>query len=292
MAGVAHFTPEDLIGGLDLGDLFGDMGFGFGGGGIFDRVFRRRAAGAGQGRNIQISLEIDMDRIYRGGQEKVSVSHPSSCSHCHGYGTHDGNPPPVCPQCRGTGRRIVTRGGTKEQKSIQYQQITVCAECHGRGTQISQPCGECGGYGQIQKEESLKVTIPRGIEDGTVLRIPNHGLTGAPGSPAGDLHVAIYTRPDPRFQRRGPDLWRAEAISIADAALGTAREVATLDGRVQVKIPAGTQPDEILRVKGKGLPRFREKGRGDLFLRIQVEVPKKLTRQQRELFKQLRRLAA
>ena len=293
MDGVAHYTPEDLFGDFDFGDLFGDMGFGFGGSSIFDRMFGRRTTRPVHGRDLRVRIEVPLDVIEQGGKESVRISHPATCLECRGYGTKSGEPPPLCKACQGTGRRVVTREEVGGGRHIRLQQLHVCPECHGKGTEITQPCVSCGGYGQIEREETIKVSIPAGIEDGTVLRVAGHGLPGdQPGSPPGDLHVAVYSKPDGRFQRRGADLWRTETIDIADAVLGMTLTVPTLQGKVNVTIPAGIQPDEVLRLRGKGLPRFNNMGQGDLNLRIQIDIPKKLSDKQRQLYQQLRELNA
>lgn len=290
MEGVAHYTPEDLFGGLDLGDLFGDMGFGFGGGSIFDRMFGYHARRSAHGQDLRVRIEVPLELVDTGGKEKVRISHPTDCPSCHGYGTKSGKPPPLCPACQGTGRKVVSRKEDRGEHTVQFQQINICPACHGRGTEITQPCLTCGGYGQVEKEEIINVTIPPGIEEGVALRIPGHGLPGEqPGIKPGDLHVVVYTKPDARFQRRGADLWRGETIRVTDAVLGTSIQVPTLQGRVQVEIPAGTQPDEILRLRGKGLPHFQGKGKGDLLLRIQVQIPEKISAKERVLYQELKR---
>jgi molecular chaperone DnaJ len=291
MEGVAHYTSEDLFGGLDLGNFFGDMGFGFGGGSIFDRMFGRRTTRPLHGQDLRVQVEIPIEMVNDGGRQEVQVNHPIICSACHGYGTKSGAQPPLCKACKGTGRIVTTQDESREGHQIKVQQVNVCAACHGKGTEITDPCLTCGGYGQVEKEETIKVTIPPGIEDGTVLRVAGHGLPGDwPEMPPGDLHVVVYTMPDGRFQRRGPDLWRVETIDVTEAVLGTSRTFSSLGGKLKVKISPGTQPDEILRLKGKGLPRFRGSGRGDINIRIQVHVPEKITRKERKLYEQLRKL--
>lgn len=289
MEGVAHYTSEDLFGGLDLGDLFGDMGFGFGGGSIFDRMFGRRSTRSQHGQDLRVQVEIPLETVYDGGIQEVEVSHPVACSTCHGHGTKSGTPPPSCRSCHGTGRIVSTHSDSKGKQQIKVQQIKVCPVCHGKGTEISDPCSTCGGYGQVEKQETIRVTIPPGIEDGVVLRIAGHGLPGEqPDIPPGDLHVVVSTSADGRFQRRGPDLWRTETIEVPDAVFGTTRSVPGLGGNIELKVPPGTQPDEILRLRGKGLPRFRDSGYGDINVRIQVHVPKKLSKKERKLYEQLR----
>lgn len=291
MEGVAHYTSEDLFGGLDLGNIFGDMGFGFGGGSIFDRMFGRRTSRPQHGQDLRVQVEIPLEMVNEGGSQEVGVSHPAACSPCHGYGTKSGTPPPLCKSCNGSGRIVSTRDESKGKQQIKIQQINVCPHCHGKGTEITDPCPTCGGYGQVEKEETIKVTIPAGIEDGVVLRVAGHGLPGdGPDIPPGDLHVVVTTRTDGPFQRRGPDLWRAETITVPDAVLGTTRSIPALGDNLELTIPPGTQPDEIIRLKGQGLPRFRESGRGDINIRIQVHIPDTLSKKERKLYEKLKSL--
>ncbi|MCF8056873.1 MAG: J domain-containing protein [Desulfocapsa sp.] len=293
MEGVAHYTSEDLFSDLDFGNLFGDMGFGFGGGSIFDRMFGRRSTSPQHGQDLRVQIEIPLEMVSSGGKQEVTVNHPVACPACHGYGTKSGSSPPLCKSCNGTGRIVSTQSESKEKQEIKMQQIRVCSLCHGKGTEITDPCSTCGGCGQIEKEEIVKVTIPPGIEDGVVLRVAGHGLPAEEtGVPPGDLHVVVTTRSDSRFQRRGPDLWRAEAISVLDAILGTTRTFPSLDGSLELKIPPGTQPDEIIQIKGKGLPRFRDSGQGDVNIRIQVHIPEKLSPKEQKLYEQIRKLSS
>jgi molecular chaperone DnaJ len=286
-AGVAGFTPEDIFGGIDFEDIFGGLGFDFGAPGLFERLFRRRAPRM-RGANIEVEVAVPLERVLTGGEETIRVRRPLRCPACEGSGAKPGTQPRRCDRCGGTGRQVRSqrRGG------ISFQQVTTCAACGGRGSVIDQPCSECGGRGEVMRGETLSVRIPAGIEDGTALRVPGHGLPSPePGGAPGDLFVIVRTAPDRRFERRGADLWRTETISIADAVLGTKLAVATLDGRVTVKVPPGTQPDEALRLKGKGLPEFGGRRRGDLYLRIQVRVPKRLSGKERELYERLRGLS-
>jgi molecular chaperone DnaJ len=292
-AGVAGFTPEDLFGGIDFGDIFGDAGFGldfgFGGGGLFDRLFGRRRAGPQRGPDLQIELVLPLGTIARGGEETVRYSRPVTCPRCHGSGAEPGTAPRACPACGGSGRKVVTRGERRGEAAIRFQQITVCPECQGRGEFIEKPCRDCRGAGRVEKDESLKVHIPPGADEGMALRIPGHGLPGPePGGPPGDLYVIVASAPDARFARSGADLWRTETLAVADAVLGTTLKAPTLDGTVEVTVPPGTQPGEVLRLRGKGLPVFGARGRGDLNLRIEVKIPERLTAEERALYEKLR----
>ncbi|UCG74232.1 MAG: J domain-containing protein [Chromatiales bacterium] len=290
--GVAHFSPDELYRGVDLGSLFGDLGFGFGPGGqsIFDRFFGGPRA-PGRGADLQVRLDVPLERIATGGKETVHVSRPVACGKCHGHGTRSGQPPPVCEACGGTGHKVVTRQADgKDHREIHFQQILRCTKCDGAGTIIDKSCTKCGGTGQVEKVETLKVKIPAGIEDGMVLRVAGHGLPGAAGEAPGDLHVAVFTSPDARFQRRDADLWRGITIDVADAVLGTQVQVPTLSGEVEVKVPAGTQPNEVLRLRGQGLPRLGTADRGDLKLRVQVHVPTEPSADERNLYERLQGL--
>jgi molecular chaperone DnaJ len=295
-AGVAGFTPEDLFGGIDFGDIFGDAGFGldfgFGGGGLFERLFGRRRAGRAHGQDLQVELTLPLETIARGGEETVRYARPVACPRCHGTGAEPGSAPRTCPTCGGSGRKVLTREERRGEGAVRFQQITVCPECGGRGTIVDKPCRECRGEGRVEKQESLKVSIPPGAEEGMALRIPGHGLPGPePGGAPGDLYVIVTSAPDARFARNGADLWRTETVSVADAVLGTALKAPTLDGAVEVTVPPGTQPGQILRLRGKGLPVFGARGRGDLNLRIEVRIPERLTAEERALYEKLRAAA-
>jgi molecular chaperone DnaJ len=293
--GVADFSAEDLFGGIDFGDIFGDMGFGFdfghrGGGSIFDRFFHHRQEPA-RGRDLEVQVLVSLDVINEGGEEPIRLGHPVVCDACHGTGAEGGTQAKKCQACDGTGEKVIARKETKDKGSVMFQQITVCPVCHGTGSIIDHPCKQCHGSGQVEKEESLKVKIPRGAEEGMALRIAGHGLPAAsPGLPPGDLFVIIRTAPDKRFQRLGADLWRSETISVADAVLGTKIEVPTLKNSITVTVPPGIQQDEVLRMRGKGLPYYEGTSRGDLKVRIQVEIPTHISVEERRLYQELQAL--
>lgn len=292
-AGVAGFSPEDLFAGIDFGDIFGDAGFGlgfdWGPGGLFERLFRPRRAGPARGADLRVDAVLPLEVIMRGGEETIRYAHPGECARCHGSGAEPGTAPRQCRTCKGTGRRTITRGERRGEASVRFQQITACPDCGARGTIVDKPCKECDGEGWLEREQSLKVVVPPGADDGMVLRVAGHGLPGpSPGARPGDLLVVVNSAPDTRFVRDGADLWRTEMIGAVDAALGTQIKVATLDGAVEVTVPAGTQPGEVLRLRGKGLPVYGRARRGDLNLRIEVRIPEHLTATERELFERLR----
>lgn len=289
---MAGFSREDLFGGINFDDIFGGLNFDFGGGGLFDGFFhRRRPVGPARGANIEVALNITLERVASGGEEQVRLSHPVSCHACHGSGSEGGTAPKPCETCKGTGR--ITQSRRQEKEHVLIQQISTCPVCHGRGSIIEHPCRVCHGSGNVEREESLSVKIPPGVEEGMVLRIPGKGMPSQDaGGVSGDLFVVVRSRQDPRFERAGADLLRQETIQLTDAVLGTMLDVPTLDGSASVTIPPGTQPGAVLRVRGKGLPEFGCSRHGELYLRIEVQIPDKLSRDERQLYEQLRALSS
>lgn len=287
-AGVADFSAEDLFGGIDFGDLFGDTGFNFGGGSMFDDFFHRGPRRAPtKGRDLEIMVRVPLARIATGGEEVVRFRRQAPCSACNGIGAEAGSFPRSCDACNGSGRKVLRK---EQTKGTIFQQITTCPICEGKGTVIDKPCSECMGLGNIEKEETLKVTIPKGAEEGTMLRIPDHGVAASEaGLPPGDLFIVVTTYPDQRFQRHGADLWRVETIDVSDAVLGTKIKVPIMDGDVEVKVPAGTQADEVLRLRKKGLPCQGSSHIGDLNLKIHIDIPTKLTLTEKSLYKKLQK---
>jgi len=288
-AGVAGYSAEDLFGGIDFEDLFRGFGPGFDfGGGLFD-LFSPRRRGPPQGANIEVDIAIPLEKVASGGEETIRYGRYAPCERCHGFGTADGKPPKTCRACKGSGQQV----SASQKGNVSVRQISACLVCHGSGKQIEQPCPACGGRGEMEKTEALTVTIPVGAEDGMALRVAGRGMAASePGGIPGDLFVVVHSRPDPRFQRDGADLWRHETLPLTDAVLGTKLEVPTLEGkRAEVNIPAGIQPATVLRLRGKGLPRFGSKGKGDLYLQIEVRIPDKLSHEERDLYERLRTLA-
>ena len=289
-AGIAGFTPEDLFGGINFDEILGGLGRGFDfgfGGGLFDRFFHHR--GPPRGEDLQVALQIPLEKVVTGGEAQVKLARSDTCPDCRGTGAKAGTAPRACKACTGTGRKT----STTRKGGVMFQQISTCPECDGRGQFIDTPCPKCSGCGQVEREESLTVKVPVGVEDGMVLRVPGHGVASAGrGGQPGDLLVVISTTPDPRFERRGADLWHAVSIEVPDAALGVSLEVPTLDGTAKVKVPAGTQPDTVLRLAGKGLPHFGGKGRGSLCVRLSVRVPEKLSAEERKLYERLQEISS
>ena len=244
----AGVPPEDLFAGIDFDELFRGAGFCFGDD-FFERFFRRRRRGPARGEDLEIATEVPLDKIARGGEETVRSSRPTRCSAWPGSGAAVGTAPKNRDACHGSGQHVTSR----QDGGMVVQYVTECSACHGAGTIIEKPCSECRGRGKLERVETLEVKIPVGAEEGTVLRIAGHGLPSrdATGT-AGDLLVTVYTKPDPRFARHGADLWHTARLRVPDAALGSTLDVPTLDGTASVKVPAGTQPDWVPRLSGKG----------------------------------------
>ena len=291
-AGVSGFSAEDLFANIDFGDIFGDAGLGFGfGGGLFGDWFgrHRHSQGPAKGKDLEVRLTIPLEKVNSGGEETVHFSRPMSCPACHGTGAAPGSEPRKCEACRGSGKQVITRQENKQGSSVSFQQITTCPVCHGQGVFIDHPCATCQGRGEVEKDDNLKVSIPAGVEEGTALRIPGHGLPSPdPNGPPGDLYVIVSSNPDSRFERYRADLWRVQNIEIPDAVLGTKIKVPTLSGSVEVTVPPGSQPDEVLRLKGKGLPVFGADMHGDINIRLQVHIPEVLSVEEKKLYEQLR----
>jgi molecular chaperone DnaJ len=291
-AGVAGYSPEDLVGGIDFGDLFGDLGFGFDfGSSLFDRLFgarTRRRAGPRPGADLEVELAVSLERVGRGGKETLHVSRPQTCPACRGTRAKAGTSPRRCATCGGTGQRVSSR----DEGGVHVRHVTTCPACAGQGAVVDQPCPDCRGRGEVAGGEALEVTLPPGVEDGTALRIPGHGLSSTDGGPPGDLYAVVRIASDPRFERAGADLWRTETIPVPDAVLGTRIEVPTLEARVELTVPPGTQPGAVLRLRGKGLPRLGGGRRGDLNVRMEVRVPESPSPEERELYERLRKLRA
>lgn len=288
-AGVAGFSQEDLVGGINFDDIFGGLDFGFGLGNPFEGFFHRRRRGPEQGAHIEVDVVVSLDLIATGGEEEIRLSRPAKCPSCHGTGEEGGAAPVKCDACGGTGR--MTHSSRNDKDHVLIQQITTCPVCHGRGVKLAHPCHQCQGRGEVEHAESFTLRIPVGAEEGMALRVPGKGMPSPdPGGLAGDLFAVVRTRPDQRFTRVGADLMHEAVIPLTDAVLGTTLDVATLDGSVSMSVPPGSQHGAVLRLKGKGLPVFGQQGRGDLYLQLAVQIPVNLSPQERQLYEQLRAL--
>ena len=261
--------------GVDLGDIFGDIfGGGFGGGGQAQRSGPRR------GDNLRVRLNITFEEAAFGCEKEINVGRVEQCPDCKGTGCAPGTTPEVCPDCKGTGSVRTTQ----RTPFGMVQTSGACKKCGGRGKIIHQPCPRCGGRGAVRKNQTIKVKIPAGIDDGQTLNLRGKGNAGLDGGPAGDLLITVFVKPHPLFERDGNSVLMEMPVTFAQAALGAEIEVPTIDGRVKLTIPEGTQPGSVFRLRGKGIPYLQSKGngRGDQFVTITVTVPKNMTSEQKE----------
>lgn len=259
----------------DLGDLFGNL---FGGG-----ADTSRRTSAHRGADIQYDLTLSFEEALKGTSTKVDVKRTETCATCKGTGAKPGTSVTTCPTCSGTGH--VTQG----QGVFGFSRP--CQRCGGTGTVVEHPCTTCKGKGQVVRVKPLTVNIPPGVTDGGKLRFAGKGEPGTGGAPAGDLYVITHIRPHAFFTRDGADVVLDLPVTITEAALGAQVMVPTPDGgKVKVKIPAGTTDGKVLRVPGKGAPKLKGRGTGDLKVRVRIDVPKKLTSEQKELLKKFESL--
>jgi molecular chaperone DnaJ len=257
----------------------------FGGSGGFGSVFGGggRAPGPIQGGDVAVTAPIDLPDAVHGTSVEVSYEAVVTCEHCHGNGAEPGTPIETCPRCQGTGQvRAVSR-----TPFGQVVRATVCDLCEGDGRVAKEPCKVCRGRGRKVERPKVSVDVPAGIADGQRIRITGRGHAGDRGGPPGDLYVMIHVREDPRFVRDGDDLVTAVDVSAPLAAIGTTVEVPTVDGPVELEIPAGTQPHETLMIRGAGVPALRGRHTGDLRVVVNVVIPRHLNKPQRELYEQL-----
>jgi molecular chaperone DnaJ len=282
-----RYTPEDIFRGADFDSIFRDIGFGFGdlfrtffGGGFGGGGFRERS---NRGQDLVYELEIKLEAAAKGIEKEIVVPRTEKCDVCGGSGASPGTSAKTCPKCNGTGKIRNMR----KNSFLMYVQVTPCAECRGRGTLIESPCKKCHGSGLTKKRRKINVKIPEGIDEGYQLRLRGEGEMAPNGGEPGDLYVLVHIKPHDLFMREGDNLWHVLIIGYPQATLGAEISVPTLDGTTTVKIKPGTQAGEIIRLKGKGMPRFRGYGKGDLLVRVGISVPEKLTSKQRQLLEQL-----
>lgn len=272
--GGAGFGNFDF-GGVDLGDIFGDM-FGFGGG--------RSRGGTIRGRDIQVDIELDFRDAVFGTTRDIQLTKQNACDVCSGTGAEPGSKMTTCGECGGSGHVI------RVQRTIlgALQTRAQCHLCSGTGQMPEKSCKHCGGDGAVRSETKLTVKIPAGIHNGAAIRLSQKGEYPGVGGQAGDLYVRVHVRPDARFERDGDDIYSRAVVSFPQAALGDTVEIETLDGTKQLVIPAGTQPNQKIRLKGLGVPALHGGARGNHYVEVVVEVPKKLNRKAKNLLEDLR----
>ena len=264
-------------GDIDLGDIFSSFfgGGGFGGG-------ARNPNAPRKGRDIQSAVTITFEEAAKGCKKTVEVSRIEDCSQCHGSGAAEGSSPTTCPECQGRGFINV------QQRSIlgTINTQTTCSRCGGKGKIVENPCPKCQGKGKVRKRTKVDIDIPAGIDNRQVVNLRGYGDSGVNGGPAGDLKVVVNVRAHKDFERDGYDLHYNKHVSIVEATLGAELRVPTLEGDIKYNMPAGTQPGEVFKLKGKGIQRLNGVGKGDMFVRVIVDIPTNLTTEQANLLKE------
>ena len=256
---------------FDLGDIFG---------GLFNRSGRPQQQQRGQrGNDVEVDVRIAFEDALQGAQVTIPVELELACHTCHGTGAAPGTAPVTCPVCAGSGVVATSQGLFALQEP--------CPRCHGRGSIVEKPCATCKGSGRERRTKRYTVKVPAGVKDGTRIKLKGKGEAGYGGAPAGDLYVITRVEPSKIYERRGDDLVVTVPVPYTTAALGGKVEVPTPDGSVQLKIPQGTEDGKLLRIKGRGVPHLNGEGRGDVLARIRIQVPKKVSKKQREALEAL-----
>ncbi len=255
-----------------FGDIFGDIFSDFFG------DFTGRRARPNKGQDIRYDLDITLEEAVFGTQKKLNIPRWEPCPVCNGTRSKPGKGPAVCPTCKGAGHTRLQQGFFSISRT--------CGRCEGTGSVITDPCNECKGQGRIKKKRPVTLKVPPGVDTGIRLKVAGEGEAGSYGGPPGDLYVIITVSPHPFFKRKGNDLHCEVPISFVQAALGAEIEVPTIDGNAKINIPAGTPSGRVFHLRGKGVPKLGSYGRGDQYVTIYIDVPKKLTPRQRELLKE------
>ena len=259
----------------DLGDLFGNL---FGGGGFGGRAQRARPQPR-KGPDLEVIVNVSFEDSLQGAEVKIPVEVTVACRTCGGSGAQPGTAPVICPQCNG-------RGVTSENQGF-FALSQPCPRCRGNGTVIEKPCGTCHGSGRERRTKTYSVKIPAGAKDGTRIRLKGKGEPGEAGGPSGDLFVVTRVGESAQYERRGDDLVVEVPITYPEAALGAKVEVPTPEGPVSLKVPAGSTDGKLLRIRGRGAPKLKGSGKGDVLARVRIIVPSKPTKKERELLEEL-----
>ena len=274
--GAPDFTTVDFS---DFADIFGDL-FGFGGMG---RNSRRARNAPRRGADLQVRLDLNFEEAVFGVEKEIEVTRDEECSTCHGTGAEPGTSPVRCATCNGTGEVRQVR----QTILGSMVQVATCPTCNGQGETIATPCHTCGGRGLERKTRTKTINVPAGVDSGTQIRLAGEGQPGVNGGPHGNLYVVVNVLQHKYFRRREDDILLDLNINIAQATLGAEVPIPTVDGTTILKIPTGTQPGKVLRLRAKGVPHLRSNGRGDQLVVVNIEIPQRLTTEQRQLFEQL-----
>ena len=269
-AGGGGFDPgfsniEDIFEVFGFGDMFGGRG--------------ARRTTVQRGSDLRYDLEITLEDAATGKDEKLRIPRLEKCGECAGLGAEKGTQPETCITCSGSGQTRYSQGF--------FSVMRTCPNCNGKGKIIKSPCKNCRGAGRVEKEKTIEIKIPAGVETGSRLRVTGEGEGGINDGPSGDLFIVLHVAEHENFERQGANLYSAVPVTFAQAALGADIKVKTLDGEEDLKVPAGTQTGTVFRVKGKGMPNLAARGHGDLFVAVTLVTPKTLTKDQRKLLEQL-----
>ena len=274
--GAAGGSP--FAGDIDLGDIFNSFFGGFGGGG--GRSANPNAPR--RGGDTEAVVNISFEEAAKGCSKDIAYEKVEPCADCNGSGAQKGTSAKSCPNCGGSGQ---VRINQRTPFGV-VQTTRSCDRCGGAGKVIESPCKTCAGSGRVRKQKNIEVNIPAGIDNEQILNVSGQGNSGANGGPSGDLHVYINVRPHPIFERRSNDVWCEMPITFTQATLGAEVVVPTIDGRVSYQVHEGTQPGDVFKLKGKGIPHLGGRGRGDQFVRVTIEVPKNLSAKQKTILQE------
>ena len=284
-----RYSSEDIFRGVDFGDIFRNMGneFGFGFEDIFERFFgqrtnRRRRTHIHRGHDLRYDMQITLEDAYHGLKTDIRVPRTEVCQTCKGTGAKPGTTPKQCRGCQGTGQQRISR----QTAFGMFTQVAICPQCQGQGTTIEHKCSECHGHGVTEKTRDIEITIPKGIEDGSQLRLMGQGEQVAKGQ-HGDLYIVVHLRDHPKYQRRGIDLYQEKNITFPQAALGAKISIDTFSGPEKLRIPEGTESNDVIKLRNKGMPRLRGSSYGDMYIQIHVTTPKKINRKTKKILEEL-----
>ena len=276
-----RYSQEDIFRGVDFGEFFRGMGFGG-----FDDIFSQFFGGGGRprrGDDLTYHLQLKLEDIVQESSREIEIPRSEVCQTCNGSGAKPGTVPQRCGTCGGAGQvqKVQSAGFAR------LVRVVACGKCGGRGYLIESPCKECRGRGAVERKRKIEIMIPAGVEDGQTLRLRGEGNAGEGGVPPGDLYVLVNVVPHRVFVRRDSDIYLETKVGVVQAMLGTDLTIPTLYGDVKLSVPQGTQPGTVFKVKGKGLPNYGGWGKGDQYVKVNVEIPKSLSDQQKELLRKL-----
>lgn len=287
-AGMDGFSQEDIFNNINFEDIFNGFGFGGGSQGGFGSIFDLFGFGgessgpSGRGQDISQIVELTLEEVASGVSKDVDVRHKKKCPKCNGTRAEPGSSVKTCPQCNGAGQ-------VKQVQNTplgQFATVSKCPQCNGEGQHVEKPCTECHGSGLKTTTNKISINIPAGVETGTKLRVSGEGDDGIRGAPSGDLYVTIKVLKHDLFRREGQDLFYDLPISYVQACLGDSVDVPTIDGEASLNIPAGTQSGSTFKLRGEGIKSLNWSGKGNLYVKVQVVVPKKLSAKQKEVLKE------